>query len=255
MTGSVDRQPRAEGPAVVREGEPGAAAVLVLDPAGEGRHGRIPASWEELDPAVRVTWLRLPACEAPVEMAREAFDELCADGRRVHLVAGGVACRLAELLAVRQPDSLLSVVLVDPDRADADRADADRADADRADADRAGSGLVDSGATVVEQALLEHRTIPAREELAGHGVIVRVVTDADAERAEQAGSLPLGHPAVVDVLRQVLSGRPDPEPQPAPAIAAADPERPARRRFSSRPLERLRALWQRARAVVARRRR
>lgn len=220
-------QVRSEGPAVVREGTDGSPAVLVLDPAGEGRHGRIPASWENLELPVRVTWLRLPAAGAPVELARETFAGLCAAGRRLHVVAGGEACRLAELLVVGQPGSVLSVVLADPVENDE---------------------LVGAGTTVVEQALLDYRTVPAHEELAGRGIHVRIVTSADADRAEQGGPLPLGHPAVVQALREELARQQGPVPEREPAKPPTPP--PPR----GGPRQLLRGLWQRIKALLPRRR-
>jgi hypothetical protein len=199
-------EPRAEGPAVVREGELGAPAVLVLDPAGEGRHGRIPASWEDLGAPVSVTWLRLPASEAPDESARAAFEELTAAGQGVHLVASNGACRLAEELAMRRLEAVLSVVLVDPEVAAPDDAGLDGGRLDGAGLDGAGldgagldgGGLVGGG--------LDDGRLDRIGQLAAHGLTVRVMTAADADRAEQDGPLPLGHPAVVQVLYQVVTG-------------------------------------------------
>jgi len=182
-------EPRAEGPAVVDSGEQGRPELLVLDPAGAGKHGEPPASWSELGDAVHVTWLRLPAVDAAVATARQALTGLAADGQRIHLLASGEATPLAELLALERPDALSSVLLVDPQPQQTE-------------------DLLDHGTTVVEQALLAHRTAPAEEVLAGHGVAVHVITYRDAERADRGAPLPLGHPEVVEAVRRTLAGQP-----------------------------------------------
>jgi hypothetical protein len=226
---------------VVDSGDPSRPGLLVLDPAGAGRHGDPPASWQELDDAAHVTWLRLPAMEAAVATAREKLAELTVDGRRVHLLAAGEAAPLAELLALERPDALCSVLLVDPP------------------AEPSGE-LVERGTTVVEQALLAHRTTPTGDVLAGHGVALHVVTYLDAERADRGAPLPLGHPDVVEAVRRTLAGEPpvpaEPPTRTEPPVPAKPPRTPTgehtdtdsqtpRRGLLSR-------LWSRARRLVDR---
>ncbi len=61
----------AEGPVEVRKGPLEVAAVVVLDPSGEGKHGGLPATWRPLTEDVGVVWCRLPAIRAAGEEAVE----------------------------------------------------------------------------------------------------------------------------------------------------------------------------------------
>jgi hypothetical protein len=179
---------------VVFGGGPSADELLVLDPAGAGKHDEPPASWRALGNLAHVTWLRLPAMDTPVATAREKLAELAASGRRLHLLAAGEAVPLAELLALEHPRSLTSMLLVDspPEPTGGPASD--------------GAAVTDS-ATVTGQAPPVHGSAPARQELTRHGVAVHVLTYRDAERADRGAPLPLGHPQVVVALRRQLSGR------------------------------------------------
>jgi pimeloyl-ACP methyl ester carboxylesterase len=207
-------EPRTAGPPVVDSGEGNRPGLLVLDPAGASKHGKLPATWREFDDAVHVTWLRLPAVDAALDTAREALSTLTMGGQRIHLVASGEAASLAELLALEHPEALRSLVLVDPPA-------------------RPGSEFVDRGTTVVEQALLAYRATPADQVLARYGVAMHVVTHREADRAEHGAPLPLGHPEVVDTVRRTLAQEPSrpehpkstatlPRPEPAGVLETED---------------------------------
>lgn len=80
---------RTEGPSVVWAGPADAPAVVVLDPAGVGIHGDLPATWRPLTEYLQVMWCRLPAAEGgEVDEVLREFE-----GRSVpvHLVAGAAA--------------------------------------------------------------------------------------------------------------------------------------------------------------------
>jgi pimeloyl-ACP methyl ester carboxylesterase len=105
---------RAVGPTVVRKGPRGAAAVVVLDPAGHAKHGELPATWRPLAEDVEVVWCRLPAAPRTGLDADELLRELAADGRWLVLVSyGGAAVRTLSL-AVSHPDHVRGVALVNP---------------------------------------------------------------------------------------------------------------------------------------------
>ncbi|HEY0639767.1 MAG TPA: hypothetical protein VGD67_19135, partial [Pseudonocardiaceae bacterium] len=80
MTEEHAKDTRATGSPVVNAGPDGGASVLVIDPAGAGVHGTLPASWSALD--AHVAWVRLPA--AGPETARTELSRLGATGP-VHL--------------------------------------------------------------------------------------------------------------------------------------------------------------------------
>jgi hypothetical protein len=219
-------EPRAAGPPVVDRGHVDRPGLLVLDPAGASKHGELPATWREVEDAVHVTWLRLPAVDAAMATAREALSTLTTGGQRIHLLASGEAAPLAELLAFEQPEALRSLMLVDPPA-------------------RSDNELVDRGTTVVEQALLAYRALPTDQVLARYGVAMHVITYREADRAEHGAPLPLGHPEVVDTVRRTLAEEPSRPERPNDTAAPSRPE-PVR---GTGPL---RGLWARLRGFLRR---
>jgi len=90
---------RTHGPAVVWAGPEDAPVVVVLDPAGVGVHGDLPASWRPLTEHLRVMWCRLPASEEPWREVDEALSDFGSRGVRVHLVAGaGAGSEVGDLI-------------------------------------------------------------------------------------------------------------------------------------------------------------
>ncbi len=221
MSALPDDDPRSDGPGTVDDGHLAGPTVLVLDPAGAGRHGTVPASWAALGSAVHVVWLRLPAVDSPVEAARSALTSAHDDGRAVHLVAAGAGCPFAELITVQRPVTVGSLLLVA----------------------RTDDSLLDRSGTVVDRALLTHRSVPVADVLAGHGITVRVVTCADADRAEHGPPLPLGHPRVVHAVHDAVHDR-DGTTEPTATRSPSRPSHPGSPR-SARPS----GLWARLRGL------
>ncbi|MCE6996800.1 hypothetical protein LZG04_18605 [Saccharothrix sp. S26] len=87
----MDAEPRSEGPSVVWSGPPDAPAVVVLDPAGVGRHGDLPGTWRPLTEYLQVMWCRLPAADEPWHEVDEVLSEFADRSVPVHLVAGAAA--------------------------------------------------------------------------------------------------------------------------------------------------------------------
>ncbi|MDQ2584210.1 hypothetical protein CKY47_09495 [Saccharothrix yanglingensis] len=92
---------------MVWAGPADAPAVVVLDPAGVGVHGDLPATWRPLTEYLQVMWCRLPASEAgEVDEVLREFE-----GRAVpvHVVAGAAAgAEVGEL--VKRHDGLITSV-------------------------------------------------------------------------------------------------------------------------------------------------
>ncbi|ONI80531.1 hypothetical protein ALI22I_45420 [Saccharothrix sp. ALI-22-I] len=102
-------EPRTEGPSVVWAGPPDAPAVVVLDPAGVGRHGDLPGTWRPLTEYLQVMWCRLPAADEPWREVDEVLSEFVDRAVPVHLVAGAAAgAEVGEL--VRRHEGLISSV-------------------------------------------------------------------------------------------------------------------------------------------------
>ncbi|MBB5800681.1 hypothetical protein F4560_000449 [Saccharothrix ecbatanensis] len=100
---------RTEGPSVMWAGPPDAPAVVVIDPAGVGRHGDLPGTWRPLTEYLQVMWCRLPATEEPWREVDEVLNEFVDRGVPVHLVAGAAAgAEVGEL--VRRHEGLISSV-------------------------------------------------------------------------------------------------------------------------------------------------
>ncbi|WP_367129750.1 hypothetical protein [Saccharothrix sp. HUAS TT1] len=103
----MDEEPRTEGPSVVWAGPPDAPAVVVLDPAGVGRHGDLPGTWRPLTEHLQVMWCRLPATDEPWREADEVLSEFADRAVPVHLVAGAAAgAEVGEL--IRRHEDLIS---------------------------------------------------------------------------------------------------------------------------------------------------
>lgn len=100
---------RSEGPSVVWAGPPDAPVVVVLDPAGVGRHGDLPGTWRPLTEYLQVMWCRLPAADEPWQEVDEVLSEFVDRGVPVHLVAGAAAgADVGDL--VRRHEGLISSV-------------------------------------------------------------------------------------------------------------------------------------------------
>ncbi|WP_410579274.1 hypothetical protein [Amycolatopsis sp. lyj-108] len=111
MTAETDPV-RAEGPSVVTDGDEG-AKLLVLDPAGEGKHGELPATWRPLAARRQVIWCRLPV-DGALSQAEDVLADAAPDGPSIDLVAAGEAAGDALRLAERHPGAASHVLLVDP---------------------------------------------------------------------------------------------------------------------------------------------
>lgn len=153
---------RTAGPMVLREGPAGATTVLVLDPAGIGKHGELPPTWEPITEVLRVVWCRLPAADFDANEVSALLDE--AGGTTVHVVTSGSVAAEVLSLARDRADSVRSVFLVDPEP----------------DADSLAGPIGLAGT---------------------EGIEVRTIAE-NRDPAEDIGAdpLPLGHPAVVREL-------------------------------------------------------
>ncbi|MTD57840.1 hypothetical protein [Amycolatopsis pithecellobii] len=174
---------RAGGPAVVTEGTPGGPIVLVLDPAGEAKHGGLPATWRDHPDSWRVMW-----CRAPAEGGLNAADEILTDppdsGKIVHILASGPSTDAVLRLAQAHPGPVRSVLLVDPGAA----------------------GFVERGEGTDADERWEHETARQRSELSRHGVDVRIVAhSAGGPRDRIPAPLPLGHPDVVAAVQAAVT--------------------------------------------------
>ncbi len=179
---------RQAGPPVVHQGVPGGPAVLVLDPAGEAKHGGLPATWRPLEDQAHVVWLRLPAVPTELPDVSRLLDELWTERPRVHVLASGPAADLALQLGSTHPEHVGSVLLVDPV-----------------------SGPEEHRVEQADVSEWERRTESQRRAMAERGVDVRIVATSGEDPAarQQVGSLPLGHPAVVHEVTQTILGEPD----------------------------------------------
>ncbi|ANN16992.1 hypothetical protein SD37_15960 [Amycolatopsis orientalis] len=112
MSGEPDPV-RAEGPSVVTDGGNEAAKLVVLDPAGEGKNGELPATWRPLTAQRQVIWCRLPV-DGALTQAEDVVGDAEPDGPPIDLVASGEAAGDALRLAERHPGAVEHVLLVDP---------------------------------------------------------------------------------------------------------------------------------------------
>lgn len=164
-----DDSVRTDGPTVIKQGPVNATTVLVLDPAGIGKHGELPATWRPLADVVEVLWCRLPAARFDPELVADLLDERGRTG--VHLVTSGLTALDAMELARTRDDAVRSVFLVDPDPGPTAELSVD--------------GLRES---------LLQRAIEVR----------RIAEHRDPDEDYGSEPLPLGHPAVVRELTQYL---------------------------------------------------
>ncbi|WP_326836078.1 hypothetical protein VSH64_14330 [Amycolatopsis rhabdoformis] len=173
---------RAQGPALVTAGPPGARRLIVLDPAGEAKHDGLPPTWRPLTEDHHVVWCRMPA-EGALREATEAVTNRAE--HRVDLVASGPFAGEALRLAAERPDHVRSVLLVDP----------------------AAEGVLSPGdATEADETwLAEHGTVVAQLRDAGVDVdLLAHTTDDDRVPAP----VPLGHPRVAEALCSALANLP-----------------------------------------------
>ncbi|MFI5606963.1 hypothetical protein [Amycolatopsis sp. NPDC051903] len=177
---------RAEGPALVTGGTPGARRLVVLDPAGEAKHDDLPPTWRPLAADHEIFWCRLPVESG----AREAALALAAPADARHLadvVASGPDAGEALRLAHEHRDHVRSVLLVDP----------------------AAEGVVSPGDALAadEGWLAAHGNEIARLRDAGIDVeLVAHTTDTPDDRIP--APLPLGHPRVAEGVRTALAKLP-----------------------------------------------
>lgn len=108
-------QTRSTGPAAVWAGPDDAPAVVVLDPAGAGNHGELPATWRPIAEHMQVMWVRLPAADGPWREVDELLGEFTDRGLPVHLVTSGPVVEAALAAATAHRGVLRSVLLVDPE--------------------------------------------------------------------------------------------------------------------------------------------
>ncbi|MEO6082101.1 MAG: hypothetical protein ABIQ18_03255 [Umezawaea sp.] len=106
---------RSAGPSAMWAGPKDAPAVVVLDPAGVGRHGDLPATWRPLVEYLQVLWCRLPAADGPWREVSDVLAEFDGRGVPVHLLTSGPAAASALYLADRYRGLVRSVLLVDPE--------------------------------------------------------------------------------------------------------------------------------------------
>jgi hypothetical protein len=158
-------QLRAEGPAEVRKGPLEVAAVVVLDPAGEGKHGGLPATWRPLTEDIGVVWCRLPAIRRQRLAGDRLLPQLAGGRQRIHLVGIGGSALVAVALAMANRDLVRSLVVVDPPWPGDDLRELNR--------------FIDSESLVTHQ--IETTAMPGSDT-----------------------TLPIGHPEVVRAIVQVL---------------------------------------------------
>ncbi|MBV9314494.1 MAG: hypothetical protein JO100_12345 [Pseudonocardia sp.] len=169
-TANIDRT-RAEGPVELHKGPVEVAAVVVLDPSGEAKHGGLPATWRPLTENVGVVWCRLPAARR-VGLAGDRLLPNLANGRQqIHLVGVGSAGLLAVALAMSHRDLVRSLIVVDPPWSAHDLAEVWR--------------FIDDDKLLIYQ--IETTT--------------QAVSGIDGDTH---ATLPIGHPDVVQAIVQVL---------------------------------------------------
>jgi hypothetical protein len=155
---------RTEGPVVVRAGPAGGTTVLVFDPAGLGKHGELPPTWEPITETRRVVWCRLPAAGFDPNEVNTLFEEHHEAG--VHVLTSGSAVEDVLSLARSSGSTVRSVFLVDPE----------------------------PGALSGPVAAAQNEGIDVRV----------IAEERDPAEDIGAEPLPLGHPAVVRELTQYL---------------------------------------------------
>ncbi|SDZ23888.1 hypothetical protein SAMN05421504_11133 [Amycolatopsis xylanica] len=105
---------RSAGPPVVADGDPGGQTLIVLDPAGLGKHDEVPATWRPFTDQRQILWCRIPA-EGALSAAEELLGDADDDSALVvDIVASGPVAEEALRLAARHPPAVRAVMLVDP---------------------------------------------------------------------------------------------------------------------------------------------
>ncbi|MFK0250769.1 hypothetical protein ACIQUM_39255 [Amycolatopsis azurea] len=104
---------RAEGPPVVNDGEDEQAKLLVLDPAGEGKNGELPATWRPLAARRQIIWCRLPV-DGALSQAEDLLEDAEPGDPSIDVVAAGESAGDALRLAERHPGAAAHVLLIDP---------------------------------------------------------------------------------------------------------------------------------------------
>ncbi|WP_199433045.1 hypothetical protein [Qaidamihabitans albus] len=104
---------------VIREGDPGGPAVLVLDP-GEVEQRELPRTWRRMTVERQVVWCRLAAPHALAEAERLLTDP-DALGRPIDVVTGGAVPEAVRQALGRHPGPVRSLLLVDPADGDDER--------------------------------------------------------------------------------------------------------------------------------------
>ncbi|GAA3565604.1 hypothetical protein GCM10022222_56710 [Amycolatopsis ultiminotia] len=171
---------RAEGPAVVTAGVAG-PQLIVLDPAGLGKHGELPATWRPLTGDRRVAW-----CREPTEGALGEAEDLLGGGSgesSADIVASGPLAGEALGLAERHPGAVRRILLVDP----------------------AAEGFLEAGRAADADAdwMDVHRDRLAA--LHDEGTDVRVIAHSTGGARDQVPApLPLGHPDVAAAVAGAL---------------------------------------------------
>ena len=172
---------RAEGPAVSHHGRGGDRRVLVLDPAGASKHDELPATWRPLTEHHEIVWVRLPAGDS--DDGDRLLARVAAHDARTDIVTSGPCAEFALDLARRHARAVRSILLVDPAAGE----EPDSAHAVRAD----------------ELWFDKHRSAIASAR--ANGITVEVIahsSDDDEDRVPPP--LPLGHPRVVEAVREAL---------------------------------------------------
>ncbi len=173
---------RSEGPSVVTAGDPSGAKIIVLDPAGAGKHDELPATWRPLAETRAVFWCRVPAGGALTEADDLLGDAGPADPE-IAVVASGPFAAEALQLVERHRGAATQLLLVDP------ASDAFLASGDALQANNAW--------------LAEHEDVVSK--LREAGTDVRVVASSTESLEDRVPPpLPLGHPEVVTAVRSAL---------------------------------------------------
>ncbi|MFC4002028.1 hypothetical protein ACFS2C_19235 [Prauserella oleivorans] len=107
-------EPRREGPSLVWAGPADGPTVVVLDPAGEAKHGELPPTWADLVARRRVCWVRLPV-EGALTEAEELLSDPSGLGTPLDIVVSGPLAFEGLDMATRHPDVVRSVLVVDPE--------------------------------------------------------------------------------------------------------------------------------------------
>ncbi|WP_410570890.1 hypothetical protein [Amycolatopsis sp. cmx-4-61] len=173
---------RSEGPSVVTAGDLSGPKVVVLDPAGAGKHDELPATWRPLAEQRAVVWCRVPAGGALTE-ADDLLGDAGPGDPEIAVVASGPFAAEALQLVERHPGAAAHLLLVDP------ASDAFLGSGDAAQANEAW--------------LTEHDDVVTK--LREAGTEVRIAASSTDDLDDRVPPpLPLGHPNVVTAVRAAL---------------------------------------------------